>query len=211
MRTVIFSDVHGNLPALETMLANAGSADRYICLGDIVNYGPWSNECVDLVFSLPNCSVVEGNHEHYFRNNAYGGSGVAKIFFDFCRPRFDRCKLIADLPEKLEWEGYTFIHTIEDRTIYPDARLSLDANYMIGHSHHQFKIESNGFTLYGSGSVGQNRLYINIINYLIFDTEKRMTEMKFVAYDEMLVINEMRRQRYPRECIDYYNDKQRMN
>ncbi|MGY2490715.1 metallophosphoesterase family protein [Cupriavidus sp. CP313] len=211
MRTIIFSDIHGNLPALEKMLADAGHADRYICLGDIVNYGPWSNECVDLVFSLPNCSVIEGNHEAYFNNNDYVSPNISKRFFDFCRPNFDRCEKIAELPKKLEWEGYTFTHTIENRRIYPDTKLSLDANHMIGHSHHQFKTENGGFTLYNSGSVGQNRLHINIINYLVFYADEHQVEMRSVAYDEMLVINEMRQRGYPRECIDYYNNKQRLN
>lgn len=210
MRAVIFSDVHGNLPALEKMLADAGHADRYICLGDVVDYGPWSNECVDLVFSLPNCSVIQGNHETCFSSGIYNGSGVSKIFFDFCLPHFDRHKKIAGLPERLEWQGYIFTHTLDDRNIYPDTDLSLDANYVIGHSHHQFKTVENGFELYNSGSVGQNRRYINIINYLVFDAEAHHMEMKSVAYDEMLVINEMRRRGYPSECVDYYNNKERM-
>ncbi|MGN5480842.1 metallophosphoesterase family protein [Cupriavidus basilensis] len=211
MRAIIFSDIHGNLPALEKMLADAGRADRYICLGDIVNYGPWSNECVDLVFSLPNCSVIEGNHEANFKNNNHISSNISKIFFDFCRPNFDRYEKISKLPEKIEWEGYTFAHTIKNRKIYPDTDLSLDANYMIGHSHHQFKTENSGFILYNCGSVGQNRLYINIINYLVFHTDEHIIEMRSTTYDEMLVINEMRQRGYPRECIDYYNDKQRLN
>lgn len=212
MKAAVFSDIHGNLPALEKMLADAGRVDKYICLGDIVNYGPWSNECVDLVFSLPDCTVIEGNHETYFSSNTYGGSAnVARTFFDVCRPAFDRCEKIVGLPKKLEWQGYTFAHTIEDRNIYPDTPLSLDANYVIGHSHHQFKTENNGFVLYNSGSVGQNRRYINVINYLIFDTVEQAVELRSARYNEMLVINEMRRAGYPRECIDYYNNKERMN
>ncbi|ODV44168.1 hypothetical protein AWV79_10985 [Cupriavidus sp. UYMMa02A] len=178
---------------------------------DIVNYGPWSNECVDLVFSLPNCSVIEGNHEANFKKNNYVSSNISKIFFDFCRPSFDRYEKISKLPEKIEWQGYTFAHTIKNRKIYPDTDLALDANYMIGHSHHQFKIENGGFILYNCGSVGQNRLYINIINYLVFHTDEHIIEMRSTTYDEMLVINEMRQRGYPRECIDYYNDKQRLN
>lgn len=211
MRAVVFSDVHGNLPALEAMLARAGEADEYICLGDMVNYGPWGNECVDLILSLPNCTVVEGNHEAYFLENAYSGTGIAKKFFEVCRPMFDRCSRIAGLPKKILRDGRTFIHTIEDRTIYPDTALSLDADYVIGHSHHQFRTESNGHVLYGCGSVGQNRLYINIVNYLVLQQGQIEVEMHSIAYDEMLVINEMRRKNYPPECIDYYNNKQRMH
>ena len=41
-RIAIFSDIHGNLPALDAVLADvdaAGVTERY-CLGDLVGYGP---------------------------------------------------------------------------------------------------------------------------------------------------------------------------
>lgn len=62
---MIFSDVHGNLEALEAVLAhgeNRGVA-FYICLGDIIGYGADPNGCVDAVRSLPSCACVKGNHD----------------------------------------------------------------------------------------------------------------------------------------------------
>ena len=47
----VFSDVHGNLPALEAILADIerrGVAD-VLCLGDLVGYGPFPNEVAALV------------------------------------------------------------------------------------------------------------------------------------------------------------------
>ncbi|MDE2723051.1 MAG: metallophosphoesterase family protein, partial [Gemmatimonadota bacterium] len=40
-RIAIFSDVHGNLEALQTVLEKIAEAqvDRIICLGDMVGYG----------------------------------------------------------------------------------------------------------------------------------------------------------------------------
>ena len=42
----VFSDVHGNLEALEAILADiaARGVTRTICLGDLVGYGPSPNE-----------------------------------------------------------------------------------------------------------------------------------------------------------------------
>jgi diadenosine tetraphosphatase ApaH/serine/threonine PP2A family protein phosphatase len=61
----LISDVHGNLPALEAVLADIGSraADARIwCLGDTVGYGANPAECVDLVRAR--CEVViAGNHD----------------------------------------------------------------------------------------------------------------------------------------------------
>jgi len=42
----VFSDVHGNLPALEAVLADVERRDvpATLCLGDLVGYGPFPNE-----------------------------------------------------------------------------------------------------------------------------------------------------------------------
>lgn len=66
MRYALFSDVHGNLPALEAVLSaiRAHAVDQIVCLGDIVNAGPFPAACLDLVRSL-NCPIIQGNHELY--------------------------------------------------------------------------------------------------------------------------------------------------
>src|ERR1039458_6931233 len=67
MIVALFSDVHGNLPALELFLSKMeGVADRFICLGDVVDYGPWNDECLERIAQLPNVSMPEGNHERLF-------------------------------------------------------------------------------------------------------------------------------------------------
>ncbi|MBE3034117.1 MAG: metallophosphoesterase family protein [Actinobacteria bacterium] len=47
----VFSDVHGNLPALEAVLADIErrGVARTFCLGDLVGYGPSPNEVASLV------------------------------------------------------------------------------------------------------------------------------------------------------------------
>ena len=47
----VFSDVHGNLPALEAILADieARATAATLCLGDLVGYGPSPNEVALLV------------------------------------------------------------------------------------------------------------------------------------------------------------------
>jgi diadenosine tetraphosphatase ApaH/serine/threonine PP2A family protein phosphatase len=65
VRTLFFSDVHGNLEALEAVLADASKRgyDAAVCLGDIVGYSADPEECVRLVARLPGCSSVLGNHD----------------------------------------------------------------------------------------------------------------------------------------------------
>lgn len=59
----IISDIHGNLEALEAALAQLTPAQAYICLGDLVGYGPDPDECVSRVRSLPGLICVSGNHD----------------------------------------------------------------------------------------------------------------------------------------------------
>jgi diadenosine tetraphosphatase ApaH/serine/threonine PP2A family protein phosphatase len=64
VRYAVFSDVHGNLEALEAVLADAARQrpDGYLCLGDLVGYGPDPNECVARVRAL-GAEAVAGNHD----------------------------------------------------------------------------------------------------------------------------------------------------
>ncbi len=61
----LISDVHGNLPALEAVLADIdalGDGVRIWCLGDTVGYGADPAACMDLV--RERCEVVlAGNHD----------------------------------------------------------------------------------------------------------------------------------------------------
>ena len=63
MRTLVISDIHANLPALNAVLEDAGSFSSTWCLGDLVGYGPDPNECVERVRSLPGLVCIKGNHD----------------------------------------------------------------------------------------------------------------------------------------------------
>lgn len=63
MRTLIISDVHANLAALEAVLSAATPFDSAWCLGDLVDYGPDPNECVERIRNLPRLTCITGNHE----------------------------------------------------------------------------------------------------------------------------------------------------
>ena len=63
MRILIISDIHANLAAFESVLADAKNDWDYVwCLGDVVGYGPDPNECVELLRTLPNLCLA-GNHD----------------------------------------------------------------------------------------------------------------------------------------------------
>lgn len=60
----IFSDIHGNIDALEAVLEDIEKwpCSGLLCLGDVVGYGPAPARCVERVMEV--CAVtVLGNHE----------------------------------------------------------------------------------------------------------------------------------------------------
>lgn len=67
MKVGVFTDVHGNLPALSAMLKKFAEADceRIICCGDILGIGPYPEETVQALQKIPGLLAVRGNHDRY--------------------------------------------------------------------------------------------------------------------------------------------------
>ena len=70
MRFAIISDIHGNLPALNAVLADAekNGADSYIFVGDYCLSNPYPDECITRIRELKNKYVIRGNEERYLEN-----------------------------------------------------------------------------------------------------------------------------------------------
>lgn len=68
MKYAIISDIHGNMPALEAVLEDAGRSkvDEYIFLGDYCLCSPYPNEIVHTIKSMKNAYVIRGNEEDSF-------------------------------------------------------------------------------------------------------------------------------------------------
>lgn len=63
MRVLVISDIHANLTAFQSVLADAADQwDELWCLGDIIGYGPDPNECVALLREQRHTSLC-GNHD----------------------------------------------------------------------------------------------------------------------------------------------------
>jgi putative phosphoesterase len=67
----IFGDIHGNLPALTAVLADMdarGAENRY-CLGDLVGYGTFPNEVVELIHAR-RIPTLTGNYDQGVGNDS---------------------------------------------------------------------------------------------------------------------------------------------
>ncbi|MCE9581814.1 MAG: metallophosphatase family protein [Planctomycetes bacterium] len=117
MKYAIIADVHGNLEALQAVLAAAKQEkpDRLIHLGDLVGYGASPVECVDVVRQIKAKGIC-GNHERYIT----GVSSLdlvsredkrATIEYARDRMRPDQLLDLKSLPLQLATEdGLLFVH-----------------------------------------------------------------------------------------------------
>lgn len=98
MKYAIFSDVHANLDALRLVFADADEqgAERFVCLGDIVGYGPQPSEALTLVRSRA-AAVVAGNHD-----DAVSGRGDESLFIDFAADAVKRHREALSF-EQTDW------------------------------------------------------------------------------------------------------------
>jgi predicted phosphodiesterase len=62
----VLADIHGNLPALESVLADLAplQVDQIVVAGDLIHWGPFSSAVVQRVISS-GWPVIRGNHEYY--------------------------------------------------------------------------------------------------------------------------------------------------
>lgn len=67
-------DLHGNLPALEAVLADAraGGADTYLLGGDYAAFGAWPAETVAALDALPRTTWIRGNWDRWLGDELAG-------------------------------------------------------------------------------------------------------------------------------------------
>jgi putative phosphoesterase len=70
-RVTIFGDIHGNLPALEAVLADIEIRDpsHLYCLGDLVGYGTFPNEVIETIRQR-NIPTLMGNYDQGVGNSS---------------------------------------------------------------------------------------------------------------------------------------------
>jgi len=218
MKVLIFGDVHGNLISLEKLFGiEKGNYDQFVCHGDIVNYGPWTNECLEFLSQQQNGFFLKGNHEKYYIEKFYPGlNEVAKSFFKYCYPMFDTkyIELINEFRDDIKVGDFKIKHSVDDLYIFKDTdieSLDFENNTVVGHSHQQFHRVIKGKNIYNTGSLGQNRSLLDVANYLIADTETNIVELKSFVFDIQKVISKMEELKYPSICLNYYKSKNTVN
>jgi predicted phosphodiesterase len=114
MRVLIISDVHANLIAFETVLADAnGEWDVIWCLGDLIGYGPNPNECVALLREHEHVSL-SGNHDWAVlgRLDIYSFNPDARAAINWTREVLEEeaRNYLTGLPTMVVREPFTLAH-----------------------------------------------------------------------------------------------------
>lgn len=208
MRIGIISDIHGNLAAFESVLSALQKlgADRIYCLGDTVGYGPFPNECIDLV--REHCVVVlKGNHDSGLTGETeiedFNQYGLAALLWSRDRVTPENFEFLRSLPlTGLDGE-LTLVHAAplhpEDWPYVLTLR-SARANFgafttrrcFIGHTHVPVVINEDlsvgeyrkeQRVIVNVGSVGQPRDGIPASSFALYDVESEEMTIIRVPYD----------------------------
>jgi diadenosine tetraphosphatase ApaH/serine/threonine PP2A family protein phosphatase len=149
MRTLIISDIHANLTALEAVLADAGEFESVWCLGDLVGYGPDPNECIERIAQLPNLQCIVGNHDAaavgIIDVEAFNPDARKTVLWTQGKLTPANKEYLKNLPERINLDYITLVHGSPYKPIWEyllDTRSAtvsfecFDTPYcFVGHTH----------------------------------------------------------------------------
>jgi predicted phosphodiesterase len=165
----ILYDIHGNLDALDAVLADADEAgvDRWLLGGDYGTPSPYPLETLARLRELPNATWIRGNGERWLLEPPADRPEVAETyerFRDQTAP--DMVDWLYNLPPQAELDGVLYVHgsplsDVDSFAAEPqegEERLLAgvhDRTIVFGHSHLQFRrAGTDGTELVNPGSVG---------------------------------------------------------
>ncbi|MBZ6497165.1 metallophosphoesterase family protein [Natrinema longum] len=198
MRVGLISDIHANLPALEAVLDDMPPVDDIICVGDVVGYNPWPQECLERVQAVSSL-VVQGNHDrnvetpHRYEHNEMAHAGLELAQKELTD---EQREWLAELPLRMEFaeDAYRLVHSHPDPNRlgsyvrpaqFPKMRPYLDEydGIVLGHTHVQHEATIDGRLIVNPGSVGQPRDRDERAAYAVLDTAADEVELRRVEYD----------------------------
>ncbi|MEJ2380543.1 MAG: metallophosphoesterase family protein [Gammaproteobacteria bacterium] len=183
MKIAVLSDVHGNVPALEAVLADLEQwrADEVIVNGDLVSRGPYSLQVLDMMRErVPDCRFLTGNHETFVLYCADHPADPERRDFDLKRFAYWACDRLgseaveeirgwADHVDLADLDGGCSFHVTHGSRlgnrdgIHPGVddgalaeKLGAPRGLFVGsHTHKPLLRRFNGTLVANTGSVGQ--------------------------------------------------------
>ncbi len=228
MKIGILSDIHNNVIALDAVLKKFDKEDckQVICAGDIIGIGPYPEETVQRVMSIPNLIAVRGNHEKYLlegmpsqypndekmgyeemKHHKWEHSRLSESSIDFLRNLPYRADLTA-LNKKITVLHYSM--NKNHQFIYASSPTENDLSNMFqgedqdiviyGHNHTSNLCHRQGKWFINSGSVGCPAKERNIARAAILEISEDghiCVQSIEVDYDVSKVLADIDRLNYP--------------
>jgi putative phosphoesterase len=166
LRALLY-DIHGNLPALEAVLADATDADEFLLGGDYAVAGAWPKETVERLKELPNATWIRGNADRWLVDLHDAPTPVEGTAAKCAEALGEELvqELFA-LPETAAVDGTLYCHASPQNDMQSflpepadtDAELLMGVEtrrVVFGHTHIQFaRTGPGGIELVNPGSVG---------------------------------------------------------
>jgi len=130
----VISDIHGNLEALEAVLADMPDGVELVyCLGDVVGYGASPNECCDLVRER-GMPTISGNHDLAVTDlstdlNWFNPVAAAAVLWTREQLSEENAEFLRTRPRTISTEGALFVHgSIRDPDEYITTSSAAEEN-----------------------------------------------------------------------------------
>lgn len=216
MKVGLIADVHGNSPALLSVLAALRDrVDSILFMGDLVGYYPFVNECAD-GWDAGQIIGVLGNHDKVLTDCLAQGRDPEELYCARYGSALTRCLrqlspkarvLLESWPQQrslnLEGASVAMFHgapwmPLEGR-VYPDfaewERFEgcSEEVILLGHTHYPMVKKWRGKVIINPGSVGQPRSCSGAAEYAVLDVEKRSVVFERAPYDVSGVVQDARR------------------
>ena len=187
MKIAFVSDIHGNMPALQSCLdaITEHECDKIYCLGDIFGYFQQCQECYETL-SRRGTEFISGNHEAML----LGRLPISNRRDDVYQLAAERAKLRPEVRKALSrllpykvvtlatGKRLLLVHGSPwdplQGYVYPDADLrdfgSLSYDYIfMGHTHRPFIRREAATCIVNTGSCGLPRDIGNLASFAVYD------------------------------------------
>lgn len=207
MKVAVLADIHANIYALESVLADCEeeAVDHFIVAGDLVGYYYWPREVVQRLMNDVNFTCVRGNHEDilaqtlesddkakHYRQKYGSGYSVCSETLSYTEMQW-LLRLPVSVELNLGGAHFSVHHGSPSSTneyIYPDAPEELLARChagrhftILGHTHYPLLHHRDGRILLNPGSVGQPRDFGGRACYALIDLVNRTVRFKRIPFD----------------------------
>lgn len=183
MRIAIVSDIHGNLPAVEAVLADVAAQrpDAVYCLGDLVGYGASPNEVAERI-RAERMPTIMGNYDDgvgfdrdecgcAYRDPVDQALGDRSLAWTKTHTTPENKAFLRTLLHELRFEAdgkrVLLVHgsprkmneyLFEDRALSSFQRIAASSNadiIVFGHTHKPYLKDVDGVRFLNAGSVGK--------------------------------------------------------